>query len=91
MAPTVERVMQDSLIQVATDVASGDQLICVGALSDGPCTPSSAEAIVSGAAKPDNVTARWVGEGKIIVNVGSGNLEKSSRTAMDGKVTIEYK
>ncbi len=65
-------------------------MICVGALSDGPCTPSTAEAIVSGAAKPDNVTARWVGEGKIIIYVGSGNLEKSSTTAMDGKVTIEY-
>ena len=90
MAPTMERALQDSLIQVATDVASGDHLICVGALSDGPCTPSSAEAIVSGAAKPDSVTARWVGEGKIIINVGSGNLEKSSPTAMDGKVTIEY-
>jgi 5,10-methylene-tetrahydrofolate dehydrogenase/methenyl tetrahydrofolate cyclohydrolase len=36
------------------------------------------------------ITARWVGEGKIIINVGSGNLEKSSPTAMDGKVTIEY-
>lgn len=90
MAPMVEKAHQDSLIQLATDRPSGHRLICVGALSEGPCTPSSAEVIVSGAAKPDNVTARWAGKGKIIVNVGGGNLEKSSQTAMDGTVTIEY-
>ena len=90
VVPSAESVVQNPSIQVITDVASGDRLICVGAIADGPCTPSSAQAVISGAAKPDDISARWAGEGKVIVGVGSGNLEKSSRTAMNGKVTIDY-
>lgn len=88
--PSAESVVRNPSIQVITDVASGDRLVCVGAIADGPCTPSSAQAVVSGAEKPDDISARWAEKSKVIVNVGSGNLEKSDQTALDGKVTIEY-
>ncbi|MBI1404378.1 MAG: hypothetical protein GC147_14370 [Porphyrobacter sp.] len=89
--PSARRVVQGPSIQVITDLASGDRLICVGAIADGPCTASRAQAVISGAAKPDDISARWAGEGKVIVSVGSGRLEKSGRTTMDGKVTIAYR
>lgn len=88
--PSAESVVQNPSIQVVTDFASGDRLVCVGALVDGPCTPASAQALISGAANPDDVSAEWAGEGKVVVSVGSGSLEKSNGTAMNGKVNIEY-
>jgi hypothetical protein len=90
IVPSAESLLHKPTIQVATEVASGDRLICVGTLANGPCTHSSAQAVISGAAEPNDVSARWESEGEVIVTIGSGNLEKSSPTAMDGNVTIQY-
>lgn len=90
VVPSAESVLQNPSIQVVTDIASGDQLICVGTIANGPCTSTSAQAVISGAVDPEDISARWAGEGKVIVSVGSGNLEKSNGSAMDGKVAIEY-
>jgi hypothetical protein len=79
------------MIQVTTAVATGDRLICVGTLANGQCTLASAQAVISGVAKLNDVSDRWEGEGKAIVRIGSGNPEKSSGTAIDGNVAINYR
>jgi hypothetical protein len=91
IVPSAESVLHKPTIQVATELASGDRWVCVGTMANGPCTAKSAQAVISGATKANDVSAHWEGEGKVIVRIGSGNLEKSSGTAMDGHVTIEYR
>ena len=91
IVPSAESIARDPTIQVVTHFASGDRLIWLGAFADGPCTHASAQALISDAAKPEDVSAEWAGEEKVIVSVGSGTLEKSNDTAMNGKVTIEYR
>jgi hypothetical protein len=89
--PSMESVAYEPSVQNVSDIASGDRLICVGAIADGPCTHSNAQAIISGSAEDDYVSVQRDGEQKVIVSIGAGKLEKSSRSAMDGKVTIEYR
>jgi len=91
VVPSWESVAYEPSVQNGLDIASGDRLICVRAMADGPCTHSNAQAIVSGSADADDVSVQWDGEQKVIVSVKAGKLEKSSRSAMDGKVTIEYR
>ncbi|MBA4174680.1 MAG: hypothetical protein C0511_19015 [Hyphomicrobium sp.] len=90
IVPSAERLVREPSVQVIADAASGDSLVCVGKIVDGPCTHASAQAVISGVAKPDDISARWAGKGKFIVSVGSGTIEKSDSIAMNGKVTIQY-
>ncbi|MEL7189675.1 MAG: hypothetical protein AAGK17_09015 [Pseudomonadota bacterium] len=89
--PSFESVAHEPSIQNVLNVESGDRLICVGAIADGPCNHSTAQAIISGAANADDVSVRWDGEQTVTVRINAGELEKASRSSMDGKVTIEYR
>jgi len=91
VVPTMDSIANETSVQNIVDLASGDRFICVGAIADGPCTRSNAQAIISGSTETDDVSVQWDGEQKVIVRVGRGKLEKASRSAMGGKVTINYR
>ena len=90
VVPAWESVAYEPSVQNVLNIASGDRFICVRAMADGPCNRSNAQAIISGSAEADDVSVQWDGGQNVIVSVGSGRLEESSRTAMNGKMTIEY-
>lgn len=90
IVPSADSLVREAAVQVIADAASGDSLVCVGAIADGPCTHASAQAVISGVANSDDISARWAGKGEVIVSIGSGTIEKSESTAMNGKVTIQY-
>lgn len=86
-----EGMAHNPSVQNVLDFESGDRLICVGAIVDGPCNHSTAQAIISGSEDADDVSVQWDGEQKVIVSIKVGKLEKANGSSMDGRVTIEYR
>ena len=82
-----------AVIQDVLATRSGDRIICVSSDIRQSCTRSSADVIVSQIANPADVAVNWAAYQNhvVIVDVASGNLERSPRTALNGLVTIEYR
>jgi hypothetical protein len=60
-------------------------------MSEGPCTRSNAQVVISEVDDPEDIDVRWASDREIVVSFGSGKLEKSDQTAINGEVTIEYR
>ncbi|MEE4339458.1 hypothetical protein [Erythrobacter sp.] len=60
-------------------------------MSEGPCTRSNAQVVISEVDDPEDIDVRWASDREIVVSLGSGKLEKSDQTAINGEVTIEYR
>ena len=82
-----------AVIQDVLATQSGDRIICVSSDIAESCRRSNADVIVSQIGNHDDVTVDWAPykNDLVIVTVASGNIERSSRTALNGKVTIEYR
>jgi len=47
--------------------------------------------VISEVDDPEDIDVRWARDREILVSLGSGKLEKSDQTAINGEVTIEYR
>jgi hypothetical protein len=72
-------------------VQSGDRVICIRSNVTQPCSRSSAEVVVSGGSRNADVDPGWAGNERVTVTVVSGKIEKSASTALNGRVSIEYR
>lgn len=85
-SPDGKAVILDSLA-----VQSGDRVICVRSNVTQPCSRANAEVIVSGGGTDADVNPGWAGNGRVTIAVMSGKIEKSAPTALNGRVSIEYR
>lgn len=73
------------------DTGSGDRVICIRSNIAQPCSRSSAEVVVSPDEEAVDVGSTWEGNNLVIIEVASGNLERSVRSALKERVNIEYR
>ena len=72
-------------------VQSGDRVICVRSDVTQSCSRSNAEVIVSAGGTDADVNPGWAGNERVTITVVRGNIEKSAPTALNGRISIEYR
>ena len=85
-SPDGKAVLLDSVA-----VRSGDRVICVRSNVKQPCSRATAEVVVLGGGANADVDPRWAGNRRVTIAVVRGKLEKSAPTALNGRISLEYR
>lgn len=70
---------------------SGDRVICIRSEVTEECSRRTAEVVVRGVGTSNDVQPGWADANRVTMNVARDKLERSAPSALEGRVSIEYR